>query len=210
MTLLLLRHGESEGNRDRRIQGWLEYPLTALGREQADISGRHLATVAASTLYSSPLRRARETADLVAAHSGQAIVELPDLREYHFGEAEGLVWDEARERWGLRGRDWGRSRIPGEEGVRAFRARVSRQIEELLGRHRDETAICVVHGGVLGAVVARLCGLADERYAQIYTANCGITTIAADQDGRPTLHVLNEVCHLRRLGEVEKEPWLDR
>ncbi len=210
MSLLLLRHGESEGNRDRRIQGWLEYPLTALGREQADASGRHLASFEVTALYSSPLRRARETADLVATHSGHDVVALPDLREYHFGEAEGLVWAEARERWGLEGRDWGRGRIPGEEGVRAFRARVARQIEELLERHQDETAICVVHGGVLGAVVAWLCGLADDRYAQIYTANCGITTIAANEDGRPALLVLNEVCHLRALGAIQKEPWLSR
>ena len=210
MTLLLLRHGESEGNRDRRIQGWREYPLTALGRTQADVSGRHLATSEVVALYSSPLRRARETADLVAAHTGHEVLELPDLREYHFGEAEGLVWDEARERWGVEGRNWGRGDVPGEEGVRAFRARVSRQVEMLLERHRDDSAICVVHGGVLGAAVAWLSGLADEEYAQIYTANCGITALALTEDGRPAIRSLNEVCHLRDLGEAQKEPWLSR
>ncbi len=208
MTLLLLRHGESEGNVQRRIQGWLDYPLTPIGWEQAAASGRFLAGREAVALYSSPLRRARETADRVAEHTGHEVIDLPDLREYRFGEAQGLLWDEARERWGLVGRDWGSGRIPGEEGVTAFRTRVARQVEELLARHADDVAICVVHGGVLGAVVATLCGLADREYAQIYTANCGVTTISSGADGRASIEVLNEVCHLRALGEIEKEPWV--
>ena len=93
MTLLLLRHGESEGNALRVIQGWREYPLTSRGRAQADAAGRHLASVGAVALYTSPLLRARETAAAVEAHSALQAVELPDLREYHFGEAEGLRWE---------------------------------------------------------------------------------------------------------------------
>ncbi|MCH7549100.1 MAG: histidine phosphatase family protein [Candidatus Krumholzibacteriota bacterium] len=80
MSLLLLRHGESEGNRDRRIQGWLEYPLTALGRKQADASGRHLASFEVTALYSSPLRRARETARGIADAANLEVRTLEELR----------------------------------------------------------------------------------------------------------------------------------
>ena len=210
MSLLLLRHGESEGNRNRLIQGWLEYSLTPLGREQAEMSGRYLESLDVAVLYSSPLRRARETADVVAKHTGHNVIELPDLREYHFGEAEGLIWDEARDRWGLEGRDWGRSQVPGEEGVRGFRSRVTHQINELLNLHANDTAICVVHGGVIGAIVAWICDLSDEQYAQIFTANCGISIISKTSDSWPSISLLNEVCHLRDLGEVQKEPWLSQ
>ena len=208
MTLLLLRHGESEGNVQRRIQGWAEYELTELGREQAEAAGRHLAGSGASALYSSPLRRARGTAEIVGARLGLAVVDLPDLREYRFGEADGLLWREAQRRFGLVGRDWGSGRVPGEEGMPAFRDRVARQLEELAQRHAEEVAIAVTHGGVLGAFAARLMGLEDGAYAQIYAANCGLTTVRSGMDGHTAIEVLNEVCHLRALGEIQKEPWL--
>ena len=209
MTLLLLRHGESEGNVARVVQGGLtHFALTSLGRGQAEAAARRLATVEVDALYSSHLRRARETADIVAAHSGLEVVELPDLQEYGFGEAQGLTWDEVSTRFEVVGRAWGRGHIPGEEGSTAFRDRVARQIRELAERHQDGTAVAVLHGGVIGATVARICKLADTEYAQLYTANCGITEVGVAQDGRLTLRSLNDTCHLRALGGPQTEPWL--
>lgn len=196
MTLLLLRHGESEGNALHVIQGWRGYALTSRGRAQADAAGRHLASVGAVALYTSPLLRARETAAAVEAHSSLAAVELADLREYHFGEAEGLRWEEATARWGLSDRDWGAGRVPGEEGMPNFRRRVAAQFDALSRRHASELAICVVHGGVIGAIVAHLCGLDEQRYAQIYTGNCGITAVEAG-DGGAVITGFNDQCHLR-------------
>lgn len=210
MTLLLLRHAESEGNAARRIQGWADYGLTGFGRQQAEAAARHLAGSGAVALYSSPLRRARDTAEAVAALTGLEIVDVPDLREYRFGEAQGLLWAEAQERFSLVGRNWGSGGIPGEEGTAAFRDRVQRQVEQLARRHASDVAIAVIHGGVLGAFVSRLMGLEDTAYAQIYGANCGITTLRQGMDGRTAVAGLNEVCHLRSLGEIAKEPWLAR
>ena len=113
-----------------------------------------------------------------------------------------------RERFDVVGRAWGRGSIPGEEGGSKFRDRVARQIGELAERHRDGTAVAVLHGGVLGATVGRICDLGDSEYAQIFTANCGISEVAAAQDGRLTLRSLNDVCHLRALGGPQTEPWL--
>ena len=210
MTLLLLRHAESEGNATGRIQGWADFGLTELGRQQAEAAARHLADAGAVALYSSPLRRARDTAVIVAEHTGLDVVDLPDLREYRFGEAQGLLWSEAQERFGLVGRDWGTGGIPGEEGTTAFRDRVQLQIEELAQRHASDIAIAVVHGGVVGALVSRLMGLEDREYAQIYSTNCGITRLSQGMDGRTAVVGLNDVCHLRALGEIAKEPWLAR
>ena len=210
MTLLLLRHAESEGNATGRIQGWADFGLTELGRQQAEAAAHHLADAGAVALYSSPLRRARDTAVIVAEHTGLDVVDLPDLREYRFGEAQGLLWSEAQERFGLVGRDWGTGGIPGEEGTTAFRDRVQLQVEELAQRHTSDVAIAVVHGGVVGAVVSRLMGLEDSEYAQIYSTNCGITRLSQGMDGRTAVVGLNDVCHLRALGEIAKEPWLAR
>jgi len=210
VTLLLLRHAESDGNATGRIQGWADFGLTELGRQQAEAAARHLADAGAVALYSSPLRRARDTAVIVAERTGLDIVDLPDLREYRFGEAQGMRWSEAEERFGLVGRDWGAGGIPGEEGTPAFRDRVQRQIDELAQRHASDVAIAVIHGGVLGAYVSRLMGLADSEYSQIYGANCGITTLSQGMDANTAVVGLNDVCHLRALGEIAKEPWLAR
>ncbi len=195
MTLLLVRHGESTGNAERLIQGWLDVPLTPLGRRQAAAVAARLASAGASALYSSPLRRARETADAVAAATGLAVVELDALREYHFGEAQGLRYADAAARWGRAERGWGVGPVPGEEGLPAFRARVGAGIVELATRHDTDIAIAVMHGGVLGAIVAELCALPHDVYAQVYAANCGLTTLVREQ-GRDVIAAYNDHCHL--------------
>lgn len=205
MTLLLVRHGESTGNADRLIQGWLDVPLTPLGRRQAAAVAARLASAGASALYSSPLRRARETAAAVASATGLAVVAVDGLREYHFGEAQGLRYEDAVARWGFGERDWGVGTVPGEEGIPAFRARVAASVAELAARHAAGVAIAVVHGGVLGALVAEMCALPLHLHAQVYTANCGLTTIAREQ-GRDVIVALNDRCHLDGIGDGSAGP----
>lgn len=196
MTVVYVRHGESEGNVQRIIQGWMDFPLTSLGELQAQAAGRRLATSGASALYTSPLRRAHRTAAIIGGHAGLDPIEVDGLREYHFGEAEGLRWPDAAARWGLASRDWGVGQVPGEEGMEAFRLRVREACEALYERHRDSVAIAVVHGGVLGAILGTLWGLAPHEHVQMYTSNCGITTVA-DERGELAVIGLNDVCHLR-------------
>lgn len=198
MTVIYLRHGESEGNVRRVIQGWMDLPLTPLGEAQAAAAGRRLAASDAVALYTSPLQRARRTAELVGIATALEPAELPDFREYRFGEAEGLPWEEAAARWGLAARDWGVGSVPGEEGMEAFRLRVRRQFDELHERHLESTAIAVVHGGVLGAILGSLCELPAHEHVQVFTSNCGITTVI-DERGEPAVVTLNDVCHLRAI-----------
>lgn len=97
MRLILVRHGESTGNLARRMQGWIDPPLTPRGEEQARRVGTALAGLAPAALYSSPLRRALDTAVAVGRAVGLAPEPDPDLRECYLGEAEGLTWDEFAE-----------------------------------------------------------------------------------------------------------------
>jgi broad specificity phosphatase PhoE len=195
VTLLLLRHGESEGNVLRMIQGWRDYPLTERGHRQAACAADRLATSGAVALYASPLRRAADTARAVARTTGLEVQETPDFREYHFGAAEGMRWNDAARRWGLADRDWGVGRVPGEEGMEAFRARVSRQFEALHARHRDEIAICVLHAGTVGALIEELCGLPLHEHVALYTGNCGISVIG-DANGTASVVTLNDQRHI--------------
>ncbi len=195
MTLLLLRHGESEGNVLRMIQGWRDYPLTERGQRQAVYAAERLAASDAVALYASPLRRAADTARAVARTTGLEVQETPDFREYHFGAAEGMRWNDAARRWGLIDRDWGVGRVPGEEGMEAFRTRVSRQFEVLHARHRDDLAICVLHAGTVGALIEELCGLPLHEHAALYTGNCGISVID-NAVGVASIVTLNDQRHI--------------
>lgn len=195
MTLLLLRHGESEGNVLRMIQGWRDYPLTERGHRQARYAAERLATTGAVALYASPLLRAADTARAVARTTGLEVQWTPDFREYHFGSAEGMRWNDAARRWGLADRDWGVGRVPGEEGMEAFRTRVSRQFEELRARHVDGLAICVLHAGTVGALVEYLCGMPLHEHAALYTGNCGIAVIE-DVWGVASFVTLNDQRHI--------------
>lgn len=195
MTLLLLRHGESEGNVLRVIQGWRDYQLSERGHRQARYAAERLAAAGASALYASPLLRAADTARAVARTTGLEVQWTPDFREYHFGAAEGLRWNEAARCWGLLDRDWGVGRVPGEEGMEAFRARTSRQFEELHTRHAADLAICVLHAGTLGALIEALCGLPLHEHVALYTGNCGIAVIE-DVGGEPSIVTLNDQRHI--------------
>ena len=94
-TLLLARHGETDWNRARRWQGHADRPLTDRGRAQAAALGDRLANIALDAVYSSDLRRARETAEAVALPHGLDVIELPELREVDVGSWEGLTRAEA-------------------------------------------------------------------------------------------------------------------
>ena len=210
MTLLLLRHGESEGNRAGVVQGGLDhYALTPLGREQAGAAARRLAGLEIDVLYSSTLRRARETAEIVAAQTGHEVVELHDLREYGFGGGAGAeLGTPCASASTSSGGPGGAGASPARRAGRTSATASPVRSASSRSGTRTGTAVAVLHGGVLGATVARICDLEDSEYAQIFTANCGITEVAAAQDGRLTLRSLNDVCHLRSLGGARTEPWL--
>ena len=99
LRLLLVRHGESEANSERRMQGQLDSPLTAKGRRQAMAIARRAAAMGPiDALYASPLKRALGTAEAIGREAGLRPVLLPELMETDIGEATGLSWEEFERR----------------------------------------------------------------------------------------------------------------
>lgn len=161
MTLLLVvRHGETEWNRERRIQGHLDPPLNATGREQAralaeELGGEVLGGGPLPLLYTSDLLRARQTAHALARGLGLRARRAAYLRERQLGRAQGRTWDELAaelpaevEAYRSR-RD--RDAIPGSEPLAEFRARVLRGARRIAARAAAEgtSALVVTHGGVV-------------------------------------------------------------
>ena len=137
-TLLLVRHGETDWNAERRWQGHADVPLNARGLEQARALGERLSAEPVDAIYSSDLSRARDTAAVVGKRLGVAVVLDADLREIDVGPIEGLTAEEARGFDGWQG-----------EPKEAHAARVLRAVHSIAERHPGERVLVVTHGGSL-------------------------------------------------------------
>lgn len=200
MKLILIRHGESEGNASGIVQGHLDFGLTALGRAQAEATAVYLAATKADRLVSSPLRRAFETASLIAGSLGLQVESDSRLMEYDIGAASGLTGPQIRERFPDVVAQWQKGlhpRFPGEEGRDIFSARIATLLDELVAEGKD--VVAVAHGGVVGAFCRLMLGMDPLRRGVFETANCGITEIAIDRQGRRVLQRVNDTCHLGSL-----------
>jgi len=207
--LLLVRHAESEANRRGVWQGGdADGILSPLGHLQAARLAERLAAWEPSVqrLYSSPLRRAVETAQPIAQRLGLDLVLHPDLREIGVGQVSGLSMEEFRQqfpdvyaRW-LNKEDldftW-----PGGEQRRAFFHRVSRVVGEILARHRGETVVLVTHGGTIRAAVVGLLGLQGAPWWSYEVENASITYLTVTAAGEADLVLLGDASHLAPLRE---------
>jgi probable phosphoglycerate mutase len=144
-TILLARHGETDWNREGRLQGWDDRPLNALGREQARELARRLAGVAFDAVYASDLARARETAEIVAEPHGVPVLIDPDLREMDYGSWSGLTRSEIEQRFPEMERHDGETRERHLERVLAAAERIA-------VRHPGGRILIVSHGGSLRAL----------------------------------------------------------
>jgi probable phosphoglycerate mutase len=180
MDLYLVRHGQSVGNRDRMVQS-AETPLSPLGLEQAAITGRWLVGyfaekgVPPTALYSSDLRRAWQTAEIIGHDLHLTPLAEPRLRERAPGDAAGLSYDEcltrfpeaaaARADWS--NMDWG---WPGGETRGQVEDRVRAAIGDLIARHHPgEQVVAVTHGGPIWAYLRTL----DTAQAALAAVNSG-------------------------------------
>lgn len=163
-ALTLIRHGETDWNRARRIQGSTDIPLNDTGRAQArEAAGllRESLGDARATIVASDLARARETAEIIAGELGLDRPQLyPGLRERAYGEAEGLDSAEFFRRWG----DWHVAEVPGAEPWAQLRTRALAALAVAVRDHRASTGpgeaslIVVTHGALIREVLRHASG----------------------------------------------------
>jgi len=154
MTMIyLVRHGETDWNRARRIQGSTDIPLNDTGRAQAAATGSLLARRSWSAVYASPLVRAYETAAIIADELGlPAPVPVPEIVERNYGAAEGLTGAEIEQRYP--------SLVPGRESRDEVAARAIPAILALAEAHPGESIVVVSHGGVIRTLLNTVAPLA--------------------------------------------------
>jgi broad specificity phosphatase PhoE len=207
-TMILIRHGESTWNQERRIQGNLDPGLSDRGRAQAALLARRLAGRAVAAVYTSPLKRATETARVLADCLGLRPQPLDDLREIGLGAWEGKTAEQIRvesgdvyDRWVDRPLDIGAA--PDGEPLEAFQQRAVRAMARIRAAHPSGELAIVTHGGIIKAYLCHLLGLDLNRLFHIKTDNAALTEVVLVGE-TIRLALVNDTCHLNGGGMPER------
>lgn len=196
MKLYLIRHGETDYNKQKRNQGQIDIPLNEYGRELAVKTGAGLADIPFDLCLSSPLVRARETAELILA--GREVPIMTDRRiiEVSFGEYEGRCWNP--EAWDeCMPREFqcffdepGKYQAPADgESLEALKERTGEFLRDICHREEfaDNTILVSTHGAALAGILANIKNLPAERFwGEGCSSNCGVTEVLVT-DGIPKI-----------------------
>lgn len=169
-TILLARHGETDWNRAHRFQGHADPPLNDLGREQARGLVRQLARTPLTAIYSSDLRRASETAEIVGGARSLEPEPRRDLREIDVGEWSGLTMREIEERYpeGVERHRRGADGWEHGEPHAAMQERIVDAVRRIAAAHPDEHVLLVIHGGTMRALLAAAEGMDFAEYRRTH------------------------------------------
>jgi broad specificity phosphatase PhoE len=206
-TLIVVRHGQTDWNRSERFRGRADIPLNETGLAQAEATGARVASEwIPAAIYSSPLERARTTADSIASHlASKRQIELPvlittGLADMDFGHWEGMTPEEAREHWPEEIDIWynhpEQARIPGGETLEELRSRAMNTVHELAGRHPGQAIVLVSHTDVNRLILLDALDLGSDHFWRLRQDTCAINVLELE-NRIFTVVSMNDTCHLR-------------
>lgn len=216
-TLLLVRHAETVDNANLRLSGWTDTDLSPRGESQVELLADHFNREHGhvTALYSSPLIRARRTAEAIGGRTGHTPILLDDLREMYFGELDGRPFEELREAYAHLLEADENSEIedfvwPSGESRTGFSTRVLRVIDAIAARHPDGPVGVVTHGGVIATLMTILHGESGARWRRWVVPNASLTEVVWDH-ATHTGHVVRhgDASHLGALAAFEPEPQIE-
>lgn len=185
--ICFVRHGETDWNIEKRIQGHIDIPLNKTGRAQALAMGYNAVHHRFSALYSSDLTRAMDTARAIAELEGLEVQRLPQLRERNYGifqgitAAEGAVrYPEAHAHYVARNPDYD---FESGETMHALVARIEAGIDWMLRHHQGQTLCAVSHGGVLDIIYRKATGRPLHTPRDFSIPNCALNWFLFDEHG---------------------------
>lgn len=186
-TLYLVRHGETDWNRDHRVQGHADPPLNETGRAQARDLGARLAGIEFAAAYSSDLQRARQTAEILLDGRDLALNLRPSLRERFLGRWEGHLTSELAtldpEAWRVWLADARDTAPHGGETEDELECRALAAVEKIATAHPTAPVLVVSHGGTLRAILRGWLGHDVHN-----TPNCGVYVVSVDGDSKSLAH----------------------
>lgn len=192
-TLLLIRHGTTAAT-GTRLGGRTEASLDERGRAQAEATSERLADLPVKAVYASPLPRALETAEPIAARHGREVRSWDGLLEVEYGRwtdrslkqlARTKLWPVIQSRPSL-------VRFPDGETIRAAQLRAVEGVEELVARHRRDVVAAVSHGDIIKAVVSFYLGQPLDLFQRLHVGPASVTVLGLEPEGQPALLRFND------------------
>ena len=196
----LLRHGQTEHTPERRFSGRNDLPLSRAGRAEAEAAAHRARDLGVEVVLASPLRRTRETAEIVAGALGLPVTLDDDLVELDFGDLEGLTFDEARSKHPLAARrflDDVTVAAPEGESIADVSVRVARARRRVLAEHSGRTVLVVSHVTPIKLLLAAGLGAGDEVVHRVFLEAASLSSVAWSTDGRTSVRLVNDTSHLR-------------
>ena len=201
--LLLVRHGITEFNSTRRLAGYSDVEMSSDGYEQVKRLRDRLVNEQIDVIYSSDLKRALVTAEVISSERKVDIVACPELREMNYGQAEGLTLQEIGRLYPevseLISNFSLQLKFPGGESFVEFVERTAKFVDRLEKHTPSETVLIVSHSGQIRVLVCRLLGTSLERWRQIGCANASLS-IVERYPQRAIISLLNDTSHLSEAG----------
>ena len=195
----MVRHGETRWNQENRVLGHTEIELNEKGRKQAERLALALKDETVAAIYSSPLRRARETADEIARFHGLEVVTDDGLKEVDAGELDGLTFQEMMERYGDFLQEWVKDepslKMPGGESIAELQGRAWPAVERIVGDHPDGVVILVSHAFAILSIICKAIGLSLSHFRRLRLSVASISILNFGERGT-SLVLFNDTCHL--------------
>jgi len=202
--LIIARHGETEWNVTEVFRGQIDLDLNETGIKQAELLAGCLSTSTIEAIYSSPLKRALKTAEIIARPHKLKVNVEPDLVDFNFGRWQGLSHHEVKEQYGELYAGWlhhpEQVQMPGGETLEDVRTRIIRFRNKVIESHRG-TVVSVGHRVVNKVIICALLGLDNSHFWKIRQDTGGIS-IFSYQNGQYTLTRHNDTSFLKPLART--------
>jgi broad specificity phosphatase PhoE len=200
-TLILVRHGQTAWNEDERFRGRTDLPLDETGLQQVEAAAHRIAAeYRPVAVFSSPLRRAMQTAEVIARSAGLSVQSHPGLIDLDYGEFAGLSPVEAETRFPGLYRTWLSAphvvRFPGGESLSSVRERTTDLVHQVMERYPGQQVVLVSHQAVCRVLLCSLLGVHNGYISRFRVDTASISVFEVHQS-RATLVAVNDTCHLK-------------
>jgi probable phosphoglycerate mutase len=201
--LYIVRHGETQWNKQAMQQGQLNSPLSETGQAQAQCLIQGFSNIYLDKIYSSDLGRAYHTALIIAESKDMTITQDPRLRERHLGIMQGLTKEQFKEQYPQEWKSFISEDpdyiLPQGESARQRQQRSVTALEEIARKHGGETLLVVTHGGVLQGLFRQVLGLPQDKPRHFSLFNGAINRFSYSQQSGWTLDSWGEISHMKGL-----------
>ena len=204
-TIMLIRHGNTDWNLEEIFRGRVDVKLNKAGIKQAQLLAKYIGSFRLEAIYSSPLKRALKTAEIIAAPHHMNAIPTQELIDLDFGEWQGLSHDIVKERYGTLYAEWlnipHSVKIPNGENLNDASRRACNLINSIIIKHHGTVAL-VSHRVIHKVIICALLGMNNSYFWNIRLDTCGITTFKYEKD-RFILIRHNDTSFLKPLENIE-------